>query len=164
MHKIYSLLTAVPQETLHLPVCPCFAFGSAEGTALMKKLTVKNVSADQSGDYFQVHFDNDEPGDTEDFDIDKILNDTSDYFLIQWDLEFDDDEDEPPRYVESNDEAYIGHVTVINGSLKRNSFHLKVLHGRKTREIEITFPEQNKEAFEEAERILKIIIPNLVVM
>lgn len=129
----------------------------------MKKLTVKNVSADQSGDYFQVHFGNDEPEDMDDFDVDKILNDTSDYFLIQWDTEFDDDEDEPPRYIESRDEAYIGHVTVVHGSLKRNSFYLKFEHERKTMEIEITFPAQNKEVFEEMKRILKIIIPGLMI-
>lgn len=128
----------------------------------MKKLFVNNVSADQSGDYFQVHFDNDEPGDIDDFDVDKILNDTSDYFLIQWGLEYDDEED-PPRYIESNDDAYRGHVTVLKGILADNSFYLKVRHEKKTKEIEITFPGQNKEAIKEMERILKIIVPNLVV-
>lgn len=129
----------------------------------MKKIAVKNVSADQSGDYFQVHFDNDEEsGDSDDFDIDKVLNDTSDYFLIQWGLEYDDEVD-PRRYIESRDDAYWGHVTVISGVLKVDSFYLKFRDRKKTKEIEITFPGQNEEDFRETQRILKIMIPNLVI-
>jgi hypothetical protein len=128
----------------------------------MKKLPVTRISADQAGDYFQVCFDNDEFDDTIEVTADNVDYIIGDYFLIQWGLEFDD-ADDPPRYIESNDEAYIGHVTVIDANLQRNSFYLKVRHGKNSKEIEISFPDQENEDFDEVERILKIIIPKLVI-
>ncbi len=111
----------------------------------MKKIHVKSVSASQSGDYFQVSFDNDKT-----------------YFLIQCGIEFDDEEDER-RYVESNDESYIGHVRVKQATLSRNNFYIQVMKGKETKEIEITFPDQDKNEFLEVERILEVIIPNITI-
>jgi len=111
----------------------------------MKKIYVESVSASQSGDYFQVYFDNAET-----------------YFLIQWGIEFDDEDDEP-RYIESNDESYIGHVKVRKARLSRSNFYIQVMRGKETKEIEIIFPDQNKNEFLEIERILKIIIPNITI-
>jgi hypothetical protein len=111
----------------------------------MKKIHVESVSASKSGDYFQVYFDNDET-----------------YFLIQWGIEFDDEDDEP-RYIESNDESYIGHVKVKKAILSRNNFYIQVMKGKETKEIEIIFPDQDKNEFLEVERILKVIIPNITI-
>jgi hypothetical protein len=111
----------------------------------MKKIHVESVSASKSGDYFQVYFDNDET-----------------YFLIQWGIEFDDEDDEP-RYIESNDESYIGHVRVKKATLSRNNFYIQVKKGKETKEIEITFPDQDKNEFLEVERILEVIIPNITI-
>ena len=118
----------------------------------MKKIYVKKVSATQSGDYFQVHFDNDD----ETYHKDNI------YFLIQWGIEFDD-EDDVPCYIECNDESYIGHVRVTKATLSRNYFYLQVMEGKESKEIEIIFPDQDKKEFCEAERILKIIVPNIII-
>jgi len=117
----------------------------------MKKIHVGSISANQSGDYFQVYFGN---GGTHDKD--------DNYFLIQWGIEFDDEDDEP-RYIESNDEAYIGHVRVKKATLSRNNFYIQAMKGRETKEIEITFPDQDKKEFLETERILKVIIPNITI-
>ena len=117
----------------------------------MKKIHVESVSASKSGDYFQVYFDNDETYDKDD-----------NYFLIQWGIEFDDEDDEP-RYIESNDEAYIGHVRVKKATLSRNNFYIQVKKGKETKEIEITFPDQDKNEFLEVERILEVIIPNITI-
>lgn len=162
MYKIYSFFEVLCKTRLLFLRQPCGCRTIEERTAIMKQLFVKNVSADQAGDYFQVHFDNDEGSSDLEFDVNRILNDTSDYFLIQWGLEYDDEE-EPLRYIESNDDAYCGHVTVLKGSLTDNSAYLKVRFEEKTQEIELSFPALNGEAFKEMERILKIIVPNLVV-
>ncbi len=111
----------------------------------MKKIPVKSVSASQSGDYFQVCFGNDET-----------------YFLIQWGIEFDDEDDEP-RYIESNDKSYIGHVRVKKATLSHNNFYIQIMKGKETKEIEIIFPDQDKNEFLEIERILKVIIPNITI-
>jgi hypothetical protein len=117
----------------------------------MKKIHAESVSANQSGDYFQVYFCNDGTHDKED-----------NYFLIQWGIEFDDEDDEP-RYIESNDESYIGHVRVKKATLSRNNFYIQVIKGKETKEIEIIFPDQDKNGFLEVERILKVIIPNITI-
>jgi len=109
----------------------------------MKKINVESVSAVQSGDYFQVSFDKDETN-----------------FLIQWGIEFDDGDDEP-FHIESDDEKYIGHVRVKKAKLSRNYFYLQVMEGKESKEIEIIFPDQEKEEFLEVERMLKTIIPNI---
>jgi len=111
----------------------------------MKKIRVESVSANQSGDYFQVCFGHDET-----------------YFLIQWGIEFDDEDDEQ-RYIESNDESYVGHVRVKKATLSHNNFYIQVMKGKETKEIEITFPDQDKNAFLEVERILEVIIPNVTI-
>jgi hypothetical protein len=111
----------------------------------MKKIHVESVSASKSGDYFQVYFDNDET-----------------YFLIQWGIEFDD-EDNEPRYIESNDESYIGHVRVKKAILSRNNFYIQVMKEKEIKEIEIIFPDQDKNDFLEVERIMKVIIPNITI-
>jgi hypothetical protein len=117
----------------------------------MKKMHVESVSANQSGDYFQVYFGNDGTHDKDD-----------NYFLIQWGIEFDDEIDEP-RYIESNDESYIGHVRVKKATLSRNNFYIQVVKGKETKEIKITFPDQDKNEFREVERILEVIIPNITI-
>jgi hypothetical protein len=109
----------------------------------MKKIIVESVSANQSGDYFQVCFGQDET-----------------YFLIQWGIEVDDEDDEQ-RYIESNDESYVGQVKVKKATLSHNSFYIQVIKGKETKEIQITFPDQDKNAFHEVERILEVIIPNV---
>jgi len=116
----------------------------------MKKIDIKKVSANQSGDYFQVYFDNDE----ETYHEDNI------YFLIQWGSEFENEENEP-YYIECNDQSYIGHFKGRKATLGQNYFHLQVMNEKELKEIEITFPDQDSEEYQEAERILKIIIPNI---
>ena len=120
-------------------------------SANVKKIHIDTVSASQSGDYFQVSFDNDGTG-----------NEDDSYFLIQWGIEFDD-EDDVPCYIECNDESYIGHVEVKKATLSRNHFYIRVMDGNESKEIEITFPDQDKEIFLEAERILKIIVPTVII-
>jgi hypothetical protein len=121
----------------------------------MKKIHIESVSATQSGDYFQVDFDNDD-------DKEEILADDT-YFLIQCGFEFEDNENEAKPYIECNDSSYIGHFKIKEAVLSRNRFFIKFIKGNETKALEIDFPDQDIQSFAEVKRILKVIIPEITI-
>lgn len=105
----------------------------------------KYVSATESGDYYQVLFE-------------KEIESDEEYFLIQRQFEFPDNDE---CYIESNDLNYCGHYKINNAVLYNNRLEIEI--DRKSNK-EITVEHQiSLEDYSEIQRILKIIIPHLII-
>jgi hypothetical protein len=113
------------------------------------KLELKNVCAVESGDYYQVSFDDD---DTDDVDYD------GPYLLLQRQFE---DPDGGICYVEAHDEEYCGHFRLKRAHLTNSSFVIE-LQRKRSAIIEVRFS-ATRATFKELLRILQIMIPNLEV-
>ncbi len=109
------------------------------------KIRLDHVSASESGDYYQVLFEAEEDGDVA-------------YVLIQRQFE---NPDGGLCYLESHDEAYIGHFKVVRAVLDRNRFCLE-LPRRKAAEVEVTFKTTDQN-YNDVARIMRIMIPSLAV-
>ena len=110
------------------------------------KIRLDHVSATESGDYFQVHFEAERDGDGA-------------YVLIQRQFE---DPDGGVCYLETHDENYIGHFKVARASLARNRFRLELRRGRAA-ELEVTFKATDR-VYDEVARVMRIMIPGLEVV
>jgi hypothetical protein len=77
---------------------------------VIQQLTAKYVEATQAGDYFQVYFG-------------KTRDGLTDYFLIQWGFEFEDETRDEP-YIESDDMKFCGRPGIKKAELNRNRFYL----------------------------------------
>ena len=109
------------------------------------KIRLDHVSAEQSGDYFQVLFEAEEDGDGA-------------YVLIQRQFE---DPDGGLCYIETHDTEYIGYFKVARASLARNRFCLE-LRRKQASEVEVAF-ETTDQTYYEVARIMRIMIPYLEV-
>ena len=110
------------------------------------KIQLKNASASESGDYFQVLFEEEEDGEGA-------------YLLIQRQLE---DPDSSLRYFEAHDEDDIAHFRVVRATLGRHRLHLRLAR-REAAELEVTFKVTDKD-YHEVERVMRIMIPCLDVV
>jgi hypothetical protein len=117
----------------------------------MFKLQAKDAQAVQSGDYFQVSFDEEEDRGIS-YDTGKA------YFLIQRQFEFPD---QGKCYIESRDMNYVGHYKVKSAKLVQNKFYVEI-YRKEHNKIEISFRTSNHD-FKEMQRILKIMIPEVVI-
>jgi hypothetical protein len=104
------------------------------------------VSVAENGDYFQVAFAATDDGD-------------SPYVVIQRQFEEPDD---GVCYVETHDDATIGHSRVARAVLDRSKFVLK-LRRKKPSRIEVTF-RTTEQDYQESRRVLRIMIPSLRVV
>jgi len=109
------------------------------------KIQLDNVSAAESGDYYQVNFE-------------AADDDDGPYVLIQRQFE---DNDGGLFYLETHDQDYIGHFKVVRATLDRHRFCLE-LRRKKLSTIEVTF-KTDEENYMEVFRILRIMIPCLAV-
>ena len=105
------------------------------------EMCLNHVSATESGDYFQVLFEEEE-------DSDKA------YFLIQRQFEFSDG---GRFYIESHDTKLRGHFRIKRAELRRNRFSLELL-SKAGGKLQIKF-DTDEDKFEEAKRVLKIMFP-----
>ena len=112
------------------------------------KLELKNVCAIESGDYYQVSFDDDDSDD--DY--------AGPYLLLQRQFE---DPDGGICYVETHDERYCGHFRLKGARLTCSSFVFE-LRRKQSAVIEVRFS-TTRATFKELFRILQIMIPNLEV-
>jgi len=112
------------------------------------RFRAKYVSASESGDYYQVTFENTDPaGDAADVD-----GPDSPYLLIQRQFE---DPDGGLCYVETHDEGYIGHFRLRSIGLTPSHLLLEIARNRNNR-IEVIFDIGQSE-FEEVQRVIDII-------
>lgn len=112
------------------------------------RFRAKYVSASESGDYYQVAFENSDPaGDAADVDIPG-----SPYLVIQRQFE---DPDGGRCYVETHDEEYIGHFRLRSIEFSPSRLLLEIARDRKNR-IEVIFDIGQSE-FEEVQRVVDII-------
>lgn len=103
------------------------------------------VSASESGDYYQVAFENSDPaGDTVDVN--------SPYLLIQRQFE---DPDGGRCYVETHDERYVGHFRLRSIEFSPSRLVLEIARNRNNR-IEVMFDVGESE-FKEVQRAIGII-------
>ena len=87
----------------------------------MINLKFKKSYVSISGDYYQILFD-DEPNEPDDpTNVDEVMDSLGPYFLIQFNFEFPGNE----CYIESDDEALIGHYIVNNVIIDRRIFTIK---------------------------------------
>lgn len=117
----------------------------------MLKFHANCVSATQSGDYFQVLFE-------EEYDIEESFDIEKEYFLIQRQFEFPD---KGECYIENRDESYIGHYRIKYAELEKNRFYLEIQRSEKNK-IEIFFHTSDHN-YMEIKRVMSIMIPELVV-
>ena len=107
------------------------------------KIQLHDVSASESGDYYQVLFEG-------------KLDGEQAYVLVQRQFELPDG---GLCYVESHDRNYIGHFKVTHAELGRTWFFLKL--PRKTAaELEVVFNTTDKN-WRQVARIMQIMIPRL---
>ncbi len=112
------------------------------------RFRAKYVSASESGDYYQVAFENTDPaGDAADVDIPG-----SPYLVIQRQFE---DPDGGLCYVETHHEGYIGHFRLRSIELSPSSLLLEIARNRNNK-IEVIFDIGQSE-FEEVQRVIDII-------
>ena len=110
------------------------------------KIQLQDVSASESGDYYQVLFQGELDGEQA-------------YVLVQRQFESPD----PGRcYVETHDKDYVGHFKIAHAELGRNRFFLKL--GRmKAAELEVVFNTTDKN-WQQVARVMRIMIPRLKVL
>jgi hypothetical protein len=107
------------------------------------KIQLHDISASESGDYYQVLFEG-------------ALDGEQAYVLVQRQFELPDG---GLCYVESHDKNYIGHFKVTYAELGRNRFFLKL--ARKTAaEVEVVFNTTEKN-WRQVVRIMQFMIPRL---
>ena len=112
------------------------------------RFRAKYVSASESGDYYQVTFENTDPaGDAADVD-----GPDSPYLLIQRQFE---DLDWGLCYFETHDEEYIGHFRLRSIEFSPSRFLLEIARNRNNK-IEVIFDIGQSE-FEEVQRVIDII-------
>jgi len=104
----------------------------------------KYVSATEAGDYYEVTFE-------------KEISNDEEYFLIQRQFEFLNDE----CYIESNDLDYCGHFKINKAVLYNNRVEMEI-DRTFNKEITVKYP-ISLENYSEVQRILKIIIPHLII-
>lgn len=112
------------------------------------RLRAKYVSASEDGDYYQVAFENTEPGS----DAADVEDPDSPYLLIQRQFE---DPDGGRCYVETHDEAYIGHFRLRSIEFSSSRLLLEIARGRNNR-IEVIFDIGQSE-FEKVRHVIDII-------
>ena len=105
----------------------------------------KNVSATEAGDYYQILFEKEFESDEE-------------YFLIQRQFEFPDNDE---CYIESNDLNYCGHYKINNAVFYNNRLEINI-NRKYNKEITVEY-QISLEDYSEVQRILKIIIPHLII-
>ncbi|MDA2935145.1 hypothetical protein MYX82_12515 [Acidobacteria bacterium AH-259-D05] len=110
------------------------------------KLQLDDVSASQSGDYYQVLFQGEQDGEEA-------------YLLVQRQFELPD---LGRCYVETHDEDYVGHFKVAHAELARNRLFLRLAR-KKAVELEVTF-NTTDENYQDVERVMRIMIPRLKVV
>jgi hypothetical protein len=111
------------------------------------RFRAKYVSASENGDYYQVAFENTDPG--SDADVD---GPDSPYLLIQRQFE---DPDGGRCYVETHDERYIGHFRLRSIEFSPSRLLVEIARDRNNR-IEVIF-EIGQSEFEEVQRVIDII-------
>ncbi len=109
------------------------------------KIQLDDVSASESGDYYQVTFEG-------------KLNGDEAYVLVQRQFEFPD---VGRCYIESHDNDYVGHFKIAHAELGRNRFFLKLAR-MKAAEVEVMFNTTAKN-WREVARVMRIMIPHLKV-
>jgi hypothetical protein len=110
----------------------------------IREFKCEYVSSSEAGDYVQVMFaDNQESDDA--------------YLLIQRQFEFPDHGE---CYVETSDLDLCGHYVIHNAQLTRNRFRFSIGDGPK-KQVTVSF-ETDDRAYAEAERILRFMIPSLL--
>jgi hypothetical protein len=112
------------------------------------RFRAKYVSASENGDYYQVAFENTDPAD----DAADVDGPDSSYLLIQRQFE---DPDGGRCYIETHDEAYIGHFRLRSIEFSRSRLLLEIARDRNNR-IEVTF-DMGLSEFEEVRRVIDII-------
>ena len=116
------------------------------------KMHVSYVYASEDGDYYEVLFQDQSP-DTKQDALD------GKYFLVQRQFEVPDG---GRIYIESDNQDYIGHFTVVKARLNPTSFFLTL--GKKTAfTVEISF-ETSPENYAEVKHILGVMIPSIEVI
>ena len=116
----------------------------------MIKLKFKRAVATESGDYYQIHF-----GEIGESDVEGTP-----YFLIHrsFDVE-DEDEDDDPFNIETNDDSSIGHAKIIRANLTPCSLYLKTkMHPWP--EILIQF-ETTPSTYSKLEKVFKIMFEGI---
>jgi hypothetical protein len=111
------------------------------------RFRAKYVSASESGDYYQVAFENTDPAGDADVD-----GPDSPYLLIQRQFE---DPDGGRCYVETHDERYIGHFRLRSIEFSPSRLLVEIARDRNNR-IEVIF-EIGQSEFEEVQRVIDII-------
>jgi hypothetical protein len=103
----------------------------------MIQMQFNSVSASESGDYFQVLFE------------EEVDNLDGDYFLVQCQFEFPD---EGQYYFESKDTQLCGHFEVKTATLSRQSLRLE-MPSTIWKIVEVQFP-ADQAGYKELERVL----------
>ena len=103
----------------------------------------KNVIATESGDYYQVDFEETR---------DSLIN----YLLIQRGFEFEELTPDPV-YVECSDPDLCGHVPIKKVSFTPNRFYLQVDDANEDFAFDITY-QIDENNYQEVKRILEIIL------
>lgn len=109
------------------------------------KIHLRNVSASESGDYYQVLFEGELDGEEV-------------YVLVQRQFELPDG---GLCYLESHNKDYVGHFNVTHAELGRNRFFLKLAR-KEAAEVEVMFNTTAKN-WRQVARVMRILIPNLKV-
>jgi hypothetical protein len=109
-------------------------------------IELKRAFANESGDYFQLGFDN------------EAEDDDGPYVLVQRQFE---DPDGGVCYIETHNEDYIGHAQVARASISRRQLRIE-LRRRKHPLIEVSF-ELCDPDYEAVVRIARIMIPGIKV-
>jgi hypothetical protein len=116
------------------------------------KMHLSRVFVSEDGDYYQVVFEDQSPDANQDEPDGK-------YFLIQRQFEFPDG---GRIYIESDNQNYIGHFSVVKARINPKSFSL-TLGRKKSFTIDVSF-ETSSEEYAEVKRILGVMIPNIEVI
>jgi len=112
----------------------------------MVELTFDEAYATESGDYFQLHFGND----------DSSTSDSQLYFLIQ--RSFEDDKD-TSYYIETNAEEMINHYDITQATLSKNYLYLNTTNSKYT-EFKIVF-KSTQRSFNQVERIFRVMFKGI---
>jgi hypothetical protein len=81
----------------------------------MIKLKFKCIEASEDGDYYQLHF-----RDAGESEVEGLP-----YFIIQRGFEDEDDDNDDPFFIETNDDSSIGHALIVKVALTPGSLYLQ---------------------------------------
>ena len=112
------------------------------------RFEAKHVSASEAGDYYQVAFETDDPGDDR---LDPPGPDRP-YLIVQRQFEMADG---GRCYLETHDEAYIGHYRLRLLDFTREQLIVEIARKQKKR-IEVSFA-IGQERFDEVKRVIDVI-------